>query len=356
MYRFLLVLVLLVLGMGTYYYFYFRRMAAFWKLPLDKRAVKIGLLATTLLILLPLLSFSGLLALAVLHMFFFGLALLLLNPLLRRFSVWRTVFQSGLLPIIITTALLTYGWFNMQTMHATHYTVESGKLTAPMRVVFLSDLHYPNSMDAERLSGYCDEISALEPDIVLLGGDLFDESTEKSELQEALSLLGGIDTTHGIYAVYGNHDRSFYSASPNYTPQELADAMTRNHIQLLQDAAVTIGEVTVIGREDHSQKRASMADLLTGISPGQFLLVLDHQPTGSEENAALGCDLMLSGHAHNGQIWPIGYINALIGPSYGEYTFGNMKTIVSSGMVGWAYPVRTQGVCEYVVVELVPGT
>ena len=84
-----------------------------------------------------------------------------------------------------------------------------------------------------------------------------------------------------------------------------------------------------------------------------YVVLLDHQPVQSEENARQGVDLQLSGHTHAGQLIPIGYINALTGAlNYGEYERGGCKVIVSSGMAGWGFPFRTQEKCEYVVIHL----
>ncbi len=79
----------------------------------------------------------------------------------------------------------------------------------------------------------------------------------------------------------------------------------------------------------------------------------DHQPIESEENDAQGVDLQLSGHTHAGQIWPTGVLSELLGAlNYGQYRTGGCDVIVSSGIAGWAYAMRTGEHCEYVVVDL----
>lgn len=80
---------------------------------------------------------------------------------------------------------------------------------------------------------------------------------------------------------------------------------------------------------------------------------MDHQPVEAEEDNAQGIDLALSGHTHAGQIWPVGHLSELGGVlNYGEYQEGDCKVIVSSGFTGWGYSVRTEGHCEYVVVNV----
>ena len=81
--------------------------------------------------------------------------------------------------------------------------------------------------------------------------------------------------------------------------------------------------------------------------------MVDHQSIEVEENHNQGVDLELSGHTHAGQIWPAGIYNILREtPNYGEYTEGNMKLIVSSGVAGWRYPVRTGEHCEYALINI----
>ena len=100
-----------------------------------------------------------------------------------------------------------------------------------------------------------------------------------------------------------------------------------------------------------------VADLLLGAERERFLLVADHQPVDVEENASEGVDLLLSGHTHAGQIFPVGYLIDLSGGMrYGLYRKGACRVIVSSGEAGWGFPIRTQGKCEYVVVHLRPGS
>lgn len=94
---------------------------------------------------------------------------------------------------------------------------------------------------------------------------------------------------------------------------------------------------------------------MRGVDPEDFILLLDHQPCEQEAVDAAGCDLMLSGHTHAGQIWPVGQISQAAGiveMNYGYRKLNRLQVIVSSGLVGWGYPIRTSRHCEYVVIEV----
>ena len=344
---------------ALYYFFYLRRAAKFWGAPMEKWWVKVLIVAAALLIGSLMFLLRGLAVLFVLFVMLFGLLLDLLHLLIHyplRKTKWSSVWRSGLIPVLIAAILLPYGYFHMRDVRQTAYTVVSEKIETPVRILFVSDLHFGTAMDVERLRGYCEEMQETQPDLVVLGGDIVDESTEKDDMQAAFAALGGIESTYGTYFIYGNHDRANYSNNRMYSTQELEAAITGSGITILRDKSVRLGELTVCGTEDRSSRsRIPAAELLQDTDAAGFTLVLAHQPGGAEEYAAAGADLMLSGHTHDGQIWPLGYINAMIGPKYGEYTFGDMTLIVSSGICGWGYAVRTQGVSEYVVIDLVPA-
>lgn len=262
---------------------------------------------------------------------------------------------GGILPVLITCLLLSYGAWNMSRIVKTEYTISSGKLRADYDIVLITDTHYGTIQDPDLLREKIAEINALQPDLVILCGDIVEEGTSKEAMQEAFSVLGSLESTYGTYYIYGNHDRQHYIAAPAYSEEELAQAMAENGITPLSDQSVTLGEeLVLIGREDAGQPgRASLDKLLEGVDANRFLIVADHQPVEVEENAALGVDLMVSGHTHGGQIFPIGYISDFIGiRHYGLYRVDTSNLIVSSGFTGWGFPIRTQEKCEYVVIHL----
>ena len=229
-------------------------------------------------------------------------------------------------------------------------------------IVFLSDLHFGTTMDQEQLSEYCDQIEEEEPDLVVLGGDIVDESASLQQVREAFGTLGRIDSTYGVYYVYGNHDKGRYAKNCDFTEQQLSQTIRESGIGILEDETVEInGELSLSGRQDRSdarrsdRKRKSAARLLKDIPDSSFHILADHQPRGMEKNEKAGYDLMLSGHTHAGQMWPVGLITTLFDKetvNYGRESFGAMELIVSSGIAGWGYPLRTGKHCEFVVVHL----
>lgn len=272
----------------------------------------------------------------------------------------RRAYRTGLIPVLLLCLWFGYGWYNMGRIAKTEYTVTSDKLSGEYRIALITDTHYGTIQDPAILRAAVEEINALAPDIVLLGGDIVEEGTSKEAMEEVFRLFGSLDSTYGVYYIYGNHDRQLYTGAPAYTEAELAQAITANGIVILDDRAVDIGpDLVLAGREDAGRRteRLSSGQLLEGADRSRFIIVADHQPLEAEENAAQGVDLELSGHTHAGQLFPIGHINMLRGMrNYGLSRADGCTVIVSSGVAGWGFPIRTQGRCEYVVVTLRPGS
>lgn len=293
-------------------------------------------------------------------------------------GVWNFVYRSGILAAAVTAVIIGYAYVNMHHVITTRYTVSAKKPIRDegYRVVFVSDLHFGTTMDREMLEEYCARMEQEEPDLVVLGGDIVDEYTTLKEAGEAFEAFAQIDSTYGTYYVYGNHDKGRYSAECDFTQAELAAEIQRAGVHILEDDTVMLGEELVIsGRRDRSdaamdqmqrEPAQELIEDLSGIRDEQpvmtddkfqtrYCIVADHQPRDMEENASAGYDLMLSGHTHAGQMWPVGLFTTLFDKStvnYGRKSFGDMELIVSSGMAGWGYPLRTGKHSEYVVIQI----
>lgn len=265
------------------------------------------------------------------------------------------IYRSGVLPVLLTGLLLGYGFHNMIHIVKTEYTVTSDKLSRDYEIVLITDTHYDTIQDPAILKDAVNDIRLRHPDIVVLGGDIVEEGTSKEAMEEVFAMFGNIESTCGVYYVYGNHDRQLYTNHRSYTEEDLVNAIEKSGIVILNDRLLTLNEdIVLAGREDAAKipKRISAAELLNGTDKSQFLIVADHQPVEIKENAALGVDLVLSGHTHAGQLFPIGLFNELTGLNYGAYQIGDCTAIVSSGTTGWGFPIRTQKHCEYVVISL----
>ena len=353
-----------------YVYFFVRRVLAFYGVNVHSWYGMILPAAPALIIIRFAGSIWGTGFMVVIHLV--GLSLLAdLTALIARhafagsketalYRFGHILYRCGILPFLLTAVVLSYGYSNMHHIIRTEYTIKTSKAVSEYSIVLLTDIHYDTIQPKELLKKTVEEISAMEPDLVILGGDIVEERTSRESMEEVFEVLGGIKSRYGIYYVFGNHDRQPYTSNKAFTSQELEDAAEAGGIRILRDEWVKIaGELTLAGRDDagwnNTSGRMSAEDLLSGTDPDTFIIVADHQPIEYEQCAQNGADLELSGHTHAGQIWPVGTLTELDGSlNYGLYHKDGIDVIVSSGIAGWGYSIRTEKHCEYVVVHLIP--
>lgn len=193
----------------------------------------------------------------------------------------------------------------------------------------------------------------MKPDVILLAGDVLDDSIEpfiRNRMSEQLKLL---KARHGVYAVLGNHE--YYGGSiKEYT--ELMDSIG---IKVLQDEVVETAGVYIVGRKDKTAEameaggRLSVSSLLEGLDLSRPVIMMDHQPTGFDLAAKAGVDILLSGHTHRGQIAPNHWITKrLFELDWGYLLKEKMHVIVSSGYGTWGPPIRLASRSELIKLEV----
>lgn len=286
------------------------------------------------------------------------------NKSCKPIKIWTILHTAFIIPILFSIGMMVYGHINIMNVQATYYTVTTEKNIRKegYKVCLLADLHFGSSIDIKELEKVCDEISSQNIDILILCGDLVDEGTSYEQMSKAFKILGEIDTTSGAYFVYGNHDCQTYVPSPSFTKEQLSTTIEKNNITILEDELVTINnELTIIGRVDASfstnSRRQSIDELFTSVDYNDYIMVLDHQPKEYAQNSNAGTDLLLSGHTHAGQFWPLNLVMEVIPFNDGVYgleKINNMDTIITSGISGWAFPFKTSAPAEYVIVNIKP--
>ena len=322
---------------------------------------KILLLFILFLIVVPALNFFGVWFLTLFHLFEIGILVEILNIILKRMDLkyWNNIYLSFAFPIIAVIIIFCYGYYNINNIKRTEYNIltEKNIHKEGYKIGLISDIHFGNSLNNEKMEKQVEKLNSENFDILILAGDIVDESTSLQEVKDIFKILGKIKTEKGIYYVYGNHDMSNYSRKPNYSLKDLKDSINDGNIKILEDESIKITEdLTIIGRKDKTERnRKNSRELIEQADKNTYLILTDHQPVELIENSRLGYDLQLSGHTHNGQIFPFNLIMKFFNLSefiYGNKKIGKFNIIVSSGFSGWGYPIRTAGNSEYVVLNL----
>lgn len=333
-----------------------------------KRKQKLIVFVIVLILVAPAFSLYRVWTIVLLHFVAFSLVFDLIHMIAQKVlrgklpKPIQIVYYSHVLVILLVAFVLGYGYYNMTDIVKTEYMVTTEKPLREegYRIALLTDLHIGNSLTVEDLRIQVERISQEDVDFVVLCGDIVDESTTKEQMKKTFEALGEITSRYGVYFVYGNHDSSSYSRKPNYTSMELRDAILKAGITILDDSSITINdELVLVGRADlsfgYENERASAAELMTGLDTKKEIILLDHRPCEYNEVKAAGYDMILSGHTHAGQIWPAGFLAKLLkfdDFNYGYKKLNQLNAIVSSGMSGWGYPIRTEKHSEYVIITL----
>ena len=242
-----------------------------------------------------------------------------------------------------------------------HYAVESDKLTGPVRLVLLTDLHACAYGAGQR--ELLDAVERQHPDLVLLGGDILDDDPALPE-ENAWTVIETLGRSYPTFYVTGNHE--FWSGRVEAIKARIADS----GVTVLEGEGQTVlfrGQpLSISGVDDPAAGaeiwQAQLARAAQGAGEG-FSLLLTHRPERTSAYEGRGFDLILAGHAHGGQ-WRIPLLlNGLLAPNQGffpafaggRYELGETTLIVSRGLARESTRVpRIFNPPELVVVELLP--
>ena len=257
--------------------------------------------------------------------------------------------------LIVTIIYLGYGYYLAHHVVETHYEVVATKDIGidNFRVVQITDSHIGATMSGDTFYKYMEKINESNPDIVVITGDFIDDDTSESDMIRACEGFSILKTNYGVYFVFGNHDKGYFSDRS----KELRENLEKNNVVILEDQGLDIiGNIYLIGRQDKQMRsRDTAEELMKDVTSDKYTIVLDHQPRDYENEEKAGMDLVISGHTHGGQVFPLQIIDKLTGANnqiYGIETRENTTFIVSSGIGDWAVKFKTGTIAEYVVIDI----
>jgi predicted MPP superfamily phosphohydrolase len=220
-------------------------------------------------------------------------------------------------------------------------------------VAMMADLHIGEILVGSRwLNARIDQVQAFQPDLIVLAGDLFERSSDPTIMVPVMQRLSA---PLGVYAVRGNHD-ALRPDRRDVTGEILAGA----EIRLLSNEWINLTDNLVLaGIDDLTSSRrrpgegkANLDRALTNL-PENPTILLSHTPWMTGRAAEAGVDMMLSGHTHNGQIWPFNYLVRTRYPFIrGRYDIAGMTLIVSRGTGTWGPRMRLWTAGEISLITL----
>ncbi len=250
-------------------------------------------------------------------------------------------FRTGALIAAAMLVLIAYiqAW---RTPVVTEYEVKMRGLPPASDgtvMVVASDMHLGSMLGHRWATARAAQFNALEPDLLILAGDIFEG--EKETHAGWLPTLQRFRAPLGVFVVTGNHE--FYAG-----PEPIIALLRQGGFRVLRDEHTEILPGLVIaGVDDVSFRKGGRRDQALAMDeafanrPPGATVFLSHTPILAEHAAQLGAGLMLSGHTHEGQIWPFKYLVRIAFKLLsGRYEVEGMTAIVGRGTGTWGPRMR----------------
>lgn len=281
----------------------------------------------------------------------------------------------GLITVVIAAAASIYGIIHARHIYTTKYSIEIDKqLNLPdnssdsLKIILVADWHLGYNVGSFHIKQMVEKINEANADLVCISGDIFDnEFSAVKSPDKICEYLRDIKSKYGVYACYGNHDIderllagfSFSSEETKEPDPRMESLLTDAGITLLEDETLLIdNSFYIIGRKDYSickknnVTRKSPVELTRGLDISKPVILLDHQPKEMEQLSQYGIDLDLSGHTHDGQMFPGNLTCKMMWEhSYGIKKYNNMYSIVTSGIGVWGPNMRIGTKSEIVEIN-----
>lgn len=279
--------------------------------------------------------------------------------LMPEFIKQNYVFTKHLLGIavfLIVFLTVLSGFINTTQIKVKELNIKLHKGNAQLEsinAVMISDIHLSPMDNEQFLSKIVEKINMLNPDIVFIPGDLFDDQARILNERNIGKALFDLKPKYGIYASTGNHE--FINGIDS------AVAYMKDHgLNVIRDSSILIDDsFYIVGRDDRSKKqftgqdRKSLSEILKEKRNGYPVILMDHTPFGLNEAENNNVDLQLSGHTHHGQMFPANLITKMIYEvSWGYLKKNKTQYYVSCGAGTWGPRVRIGSDSEIVNLKI----
>ena len=259
--------------------------------------------------------------------------------------------------LLISVVYLSVGYYLCMNVWQTDYALSTDKSIGTLKVAVLSDSHIGATFDGDGFYEHLKVIMEQEPDMLLIPGDFIDDDTTYEDMVRSCEALGQIHPRYGVWYSYGNHDRGYYRETlGGYSGDELEDELRKNGVHVMVDDVEVFDGICIVGRKDKSMRdRKELAELLQGVDESNYIIVMDHQPNDYEKESQTAADLVVSGHTHGGQFFPVTYVGQWLGINdavYGYEQRNGTDFIVTSGIADWAMKFKTGTKSEYVIINI----
>lgn len=319
--------------------------------------------------------FIGILFYIFITMIIFDILLLILKKIilqLKNILSINIIYIILLLQIFIISTICLYGVSHSKKIYTKTYNININKeniFNNSLKVALISDIHLGYNTKPKTMERITKIVNSNKPDIILIAGDIFDNSYDSIDnVKQIQKTITNLKSKYGKYAVYGNHDVEekiicgFSIKSNNKVSRDKRMDMflKESGVRILEDESTLINNsFYIIGRKDASRsddgknRRESIEQLLSNINLDKPIILLEHQPIELEEISNTGVDLLLAGHTHGGQFFPISIGTHIKWENpYGYIKKNKMHSIVTSGVGVYGPSIRIGSNSEVCIINI----
>ena len=256
----------------------------------------------------------------------------------------------GPILFLLSTLISAYGVINARRIRVTRRSVTIPHLPAAWQgrtLLWASDIHL-GQIHGAALSKRITRLSnRLTPDLVVIGGDLFD-GTGAPDPRVQTAPLSKLIAPLGVFFITGNHEE--YGDRARFLRTVASEQM-----RILDDEMVVLDGVEILGVDYHTASdRTRFEHILKRLRHDRTrpALLLKHEPRDLDIAEAAGISLHVSGHTHQAQLWPLRYLADRVyqGYAYGLRAYKTMQVLTSSGSGTWGPPMRVGTRAEVVFI------
>lgn len=238
----------------------------------------------------------------------------------------------------------------VNTPKVKHVNIFSDKIISPLSVVLLADIHLKKNLSKDFLQGIIKQTNELNPDMILIAGDLIDTSIKNINY---LELLNDFSSKYGTFYVLGNHE--YY-----HGVEQIHKKLKEYNLTILDNKIQNFDSFSISGTNDlmglkYKNFKPDLSPIKPHLNASKFNILLTHQPKFVKKYDVSDFDLVLCGHTHAGQIFPFslavkleqGFLNGL-------YKLDKTLMYVSSGAGFWGMSARFFAPSEITHINISP--
>ncbi len=291
----------------------------------------------------------------------------------EKLSLRKTIVTVGTICIISILTISIIGAINARQITITKYQINVEKIVKnkeKLKIVMVADLHLGYNIGCRQMQQMVKKINQEKPDVVAIAGDIFDnEYKALDNPKKLIKIFKQIKSKYGVYAVYGNHDVEekvlagftfSFGKKKKVSNIKMDQLLEKANINLLRDEGVLIdNRFYLYGRPDYKKlgrgitKRKTPEQITKNMDKEKPIIVIDHQPRQLQELQDAGVDIDLSGHTHNGQLFPGNLLLPIMWENpYGYRKKGKMHSFVTSGIGLFGPNMRVGSKAEIVSITV----